>query len=289
MFCDILLALIFCGRYEEGCEEARYPDGTKALLLPYPDLLRGQGKIVEGMGRKQNVTKSRKTKANVDSTSLDDDHAEDEDCRADLDSYAPCKEAKSTVGDNREWEPRARVQPLADILIGPAPVRLEQVATKKKKAKFVAQMVTPGDPVKGVPKHISSPRKPVDGSGFAQQALRKTRGRQGSDRWGGMQTKKRRLMLTNSDEGLRAAEAEISTRKGNVGDQRHLVGTTRPSVALTGVMVKYNPLPYASAHTFPVRKRSAWTTSSRKQLMLPPIKNYPVRLWFQDIFQCTIF
>ena len=36
-------------RYEEGCPEAKYPDGRKALLLPYPDFLPGQGKMVQSL------------------------------------------------------------------------------------------------------------------------------------------------------------------------------------------------------------------------------------------------
>lgn len=264
-YSDVVLARNFSGRYEEGCEEARYPDGTKALLLPYPDLLPGQGKIVEGMGRKWSFTKSRKTKANVDSSSSDNDHVEDEEWNTDLDSSAPSKKTKSIVGFNKEVEPRARVQPLADILIGPTPTRVEKVAIKKK-VKFVAQPAKLGDRVDGVPKHTISPWKPAEGSEGAQQVVRKTRGWKGSDLKGGLQTKKRRL------------EAELSPRKGDVGDQRLLVWTTPPSVACTEVITKDNLLPSASADMLQVLKRSAWTTTSGKQLKLPPKKNYPVRL-----------
>ncbi|KAG0627733.1 hypothetical protein M758_2G224100 [Ceratodon purpureus] len=36
-------------RYEDGCPEAKYPDGRQALLLPYPDFLQGQGKMVQSL------------------------------------------------------------------------------------------------------------------------------------------------------------------------------------------------------------------------------------------------
>ena len=38
-------------RFLNGCYGAKYPDGKPALLLPYPDFLPGQGKMVEGMSR----------------------------------------------------------------------------------------------------------------------------------------------------------------------------------------------------------------------------------------------
>ena len=39
-------------RFIDGCPEATYPDGKRALLLPYPDFKPGEGKWVEVLGRK---------------------------------------------------------------------------------------------------------------------------------------------------------------------------------------------------------------------------------------------
>ena len=38
-------------RYVEGCDGAKHPDGSRALLLPYPDFKRGEGKRVEVLGK----------------------------------------------------------------------------------------------------------------------------------------------------------------------------------------------------------------------------------------------
>ena len=40
-------------RFVEGCPEATYPDGKRALLLPYPDFKQGEGKRVEVLSRKK--------------------------------------------------------------------------------------------------------------------------------------------------------------------------------------------------------------------------------------------
>jgi hypothetical protein len=39
-------------RFIDGCPKATYPDGKRALLLPYPDFKPGEGKRVEVLGRK---------------------------------------------------------------------------------------------------------------------------------------------------------------------------------------------------------------------------------------------
>lgn len=40
-------------RFIEGCSEAKYPDGRNALLLPYPDFKKGEGKKVEILSKKK--------------------------------------------------------------------------------------------------------------------------------------------------------------------------------------------------------------------------------------------
>jgi len=39
-------------RFIDGCKNSKYPDGRLALLLPYPDLKTGEGKIVEVLSKK---------------------------------------------------------------------------------------------------------------------------------------------------------------------------------------------------------------------------------------------
>jgi hypothetical protein len=90
-------------------------------------------------------------------------------------------------------------------------------------------------------------------------------------------------MLHNFEEILRTEEVELSTRKGDADDQRHLVGTTTSSIACTKVITEDNLMPSTSANKFQVLKRLAWTTTSGKQLKFPPKKNYPIRFWIQDM------
>ena len=46
-------------RYVEGCPATRYADGAMALLLPYPDFKRGEGKRVEVLCKKTEALKKK--------------------------------------------------------------------------------------------------------------------------------------------------------------------------------------------------------------------------------------
>ena len=48
-------------RYIDSCEGATYPDGTKALLLPYPDFKPEERKRVEVMCKMRGTATAKKT------------------------------------------------------------------------------------------------------------------------------------------------------------------------------------------------------------------------------------
>ncbi|KAG0574171.1 hypothetical protein KC19_VG240400 [Ceratodon purpureus] len=54
-------------RYVEGCKAVKHPDGTQALLLPYPDFIRGEGKRVEVLGKTTAATKAKSAAATTGS------------------------------------------------------------------------------------------------------------------------------------------------------------------------------------------------------------------------------
>ena len=62
-------------RFVEGCEQAKYPDGKKALLLPYPDFRTGEGKKVEVLGKKTVAGSKSQDKQHVNSEDEGDDEA----------------------------------------------------------------------------------------------------------------------------------------------------------------------------------------------------------------------
>lgn len=62
-------------RFVEGCEQAKYPDGKKALLLPYPDFKTGEGKKVEVLGKKTVAGSKTQDKPHLNSEDEGDDEA----------------------------------------------------------------------------------------------------------------------------------------------------------------------------------------------------------------------
>ena len=91
-------------RFIEGCDEAKYPDGKKALLLPYPDFRTGEGKKVEVLGKSVAVLKSHdKPHGNSEDGADDDLGVDGDDCddfEADLVTAEDCEKATEVKGSS---------------------------------------------------------------------------------------------------------------------------------------------------------------------------------------------
>ena len=79
-------------KFRTGCENAKFPNGVHALLLPYPDFESGQWKKVEVMRKGVSDQGAKKRKAKVeDSLHVDTSGMEDDKDAVDLGGYQPSK------------------------------------------------------------------------------------------------------------------------------------------------------------------------------------------------------
>ena len=108
-------------RYIDGCGGAGYPDGTKALLLPYPDFKPGEGKRVEVICKTRGAATSSVHKV--------DKGVED---RADADFEGEAQTAMDATYVERvtgavtqaqgNSKNKATIAPAVDLIIGKAPL-----------------------------------------------------------------------------------------------------------------------------------------------------------------------
>ena len=81
--------------FQVGCENAKFSDGVHALLLPYPDFLPGQGKMVEVMRKGACDQGAKKRKAKVgDNLRVDTSETEDDNDAIDLGGFPTLQSVK---------------------------------------------------------------------------------------------------------------------------------------------------------------------------------------------------
>ncbi|KAG0556379.1 hypothetical protein KC19_11G049100 [Ceratodon purpureus] len=130
-------------RFEVGCEAALYSDGTKALLLPYPDFLPGQGKMVEVMGKhgggrvagKKRPKGATTGEEGGDDAGEEDGTAEETEWAAEFEGPPPSKRLNSSVTHGDGYDVRSRVSPAEDLFYGAAPPKTDKAAPKPRKSK----------------------------------------------------------------------------------------------------------------------------------------------------------
>lgn len=143
--------------YEEGCDEAVYPNGTMTLLLPYPDFLLGQGKMVESIGKTQSGAKGKTKKDTYEPAGEERAPASDDD---DFKGSAPSKKWEANVSKGENAGSRGKVPPCADILFGPAQPWSEKGGPKSLRVKGLPLKAKEGARDNGIPiQGRSSPLK----------------------------------------------------------------------------------------------------------------------------------
>ena len=122
-------------RFRIGCENAKFPDGVPALLLPCPDFESGQGKKVEVMRKGVSDQGAKKRKAKVeDSFHVDTSGTED---AVDLDASQPSKQSNSSVtADSYIDSPQVIVPTPLDLLFGEAPTNVEKELSQGFRTEF---------------------------------------------------------------------------------------------------------------------------------------------------------
>ncbi|XP_073393759.1 uncharacterized protein [Physcomitrium patens] len=129
-------------RFEKGCESAKYPDEIKALLLPYPDFLPRQGKIVEGMQKCASTKGKKKSCSETVNTPIKEEETivEDEELGAHFVGLPPSKKQKGRVTEDEASHLVETVVP-SDLFFEAAPLELEKAILKGKKGKKAAAFV----------------------------------------------------------------------------------------------------------------------------------------------------
>ena len=130
-------------RFEQGCPGAVYEDGTKALLLPYPDFLPGQGKMVEVMGKHGGgKTVGSKTlkgatggEAGGDAGGVEDVGVEDEEWDEEFQGPPPLRRQSISVTDAEAYGPGNVLTPAADLFYGAAPPRSHKAPSRPRRLK----------------------------------------------------------------------------------------------------------------------------------------------------------
>ena len=125
-------------RFLIGCKNAKFPDGVPALLLPYPDFERVQGKKVEVMRKGLADQGAKKRKAKVeDSLHVDTFGTEDNKDAVDLGGSQPSKQSNSSVtADSYIDSPQKIVPTPFDLLFGEAPTKVEKELSQGRGNKF---------------------------------------------------------------------------------------------------------------------------------------------------------
>lgn len=279
-------------RYEEGCDEAVYPDGTKALLLPYPDFLPGQGKMVEGM-KKTCVTSKGKRKTDAANPSGGEKGPPSDD--DDFDGSPPSKKHKADGGEGEKVAPRGKIPPSADILFGPAQPRAGKGAGKYQKAKVVPErgpsVATQGD----IPNVVSSPAKVSQSGGTGRGLLIVAKGASRCmpvhpgdgepqtqddqdhqvEHAGEKKTRRRRVHFA-PDSGERSAEQEPPAPPLPAVSRSRLPQTRPPPVIVCADTTSDDVQPSDILHGFQVKRRAKLATRPAKDLKLPSKPPIPV-------------
>lgn len=121
-------------RFIDGCPKALYPDGSRALLLPYPDFKPGEGKKVEVISRRTWASTAVDITRGADADDMGEEPAEDgslADGGMDL-----LDEGGAAHGLGKSVN---IIAPLQDLFVGHAPEKPPEGAknttpTKRKKA-----------------------------------------------------------------------------------------------------------------------------------------------------------
>jgi hypothetical protein len=126
--------------FQVGCENAKFPDGVPALLLPYPDFLHGQGKMVEVIRKGADDQGAKKRKAKVgDCLRVDTFETEDDTDAVDLGGSQPSKQSNSSVTDIYVDSPHKIVSTPSDLFFGVAPPKVEKEPSQGREKKFSAK------------------------------------------------------------------------------------------------------------------------------------------------------
>ena len=132
--------------FQVECANAKDPDGVFAILLPYPDFLLGQRKMVEVMCKGGADQGAKKRKAKVgDSLHVDTFETEDDKDAVDLGGSQPSKQSNSNVTDNYVDSPHKIVPTPFDLFFGVASPKVEKGLSQGREKKFF----TKGERTKG--------------------------------------------------------------------------------------------------------------------------------------------
>ena len=125
-------------RFLIGCENAKFPDGVPALILPYPAFESGQGKKVEVMRKGVADQGAKKRKAKVDdSLHVDTSGTEDDKDAVDLGGFQPSKQSDSSVTAGSYIDSPQKIVPTPfDLLFGKAPTKVEKELSQGREHKF---------------------------------------------------------------------------------------------------------------------------------------------------------
>lgn len=144
-------------RFEVGCGSVKYPDGTPARLLPYPDFLPGEGKMVEVMGRLAAGRYRRGSKTKAGDGGETCSGGDDDALKEDFADVLPSKRPRSSV------KGRGTRPPPPDMLCGAAPPKVgaRKPRAKRRKPSPNAQIrpeTDPEAPAQGSPQRFGTAR-----------------------------------------------------------------------------------------------------------------------------------
>ena len=208
-------------RFEVGCEAAEYSDGTKGLLLPYPDFLPGQGKMVEVMGKhgggssvgKKRCKEPTAGEEDWDAGGEEENAAEDTEWASEFEGPPPSKRQNRAVRDGKKNEVRSTVPPAADLFYGAAPPKVDKAAPKQRKSKRNIGDAVNRETVKGrgeKPEKQNAPRR-VTQAGGTGRGFMKVSGLTATS-----------LEAGELGQGGPSVEEQANRGEGGEGEERHM-------------------------------------------------------------------
>ena len=310
-------------RFEVGCDRAQYSDGTKALLLPYPDFLQGQGKLVEVMGKHGGgmAAARKRSKGGIpgeedgDAGNEEENSGEDTEWDTEFEGPRPSKRLKSGVTEGEGYKPGSIVSPPADLFYGAAPPKTEKAASKPRKSrrnigdsvgaetvKSRGQEVKPVVP-RGVAQIGGTGRgimKVLGGKGSSADAEAAEGGASGEDnakRGRGCHDAERRAL--ENREMMKGKKKKKTDGIGAESDRRaaddELALSVQAGQSSASPAVSRRPQPRDVAQAqmltpdakavqkFHVKARNPQAPKHLRELKLPTKSRYPVSVWAEDV------